>query len=135
MNQKIQRITVKGIIYKDGSIFMLKDTDGNWELPGGRIDFGEHPKETMQREFIEELGVDNVKVGDIVNVWDFTTKSDGDNYHFILVVFECEANLTDIKISDEHVEHKWIKLDEIHNYPVRDGYFESIDKFRKIKEL
>jgi len=114
---------------------MLKDKNGRWELPGGRIDFAEHPKETLKREFTEELGIGEVKVGNIVNVWDFTVNARGDDYHFILVVFECQADLSTINISDEHLEHKWIKLEEIHNYPMRDGYVESMEKFKKIKKI
>ena len=133
MNQQIQRVSVKGIVYNDDKIFMLKDHGGKWELPGGRIDFGEHPEQTLKREFTEELNISEIEVGNLVNVWDFSVNAKGDNYHFILIVFECIADLSNLKISDEHLEYQWIKLDDIYNYPMRDGYIESIEKFRKLK--
>lgn len=135
MNQKIQKVSIKGIVCHDGKIFMLKDQGGKWELPGGRIDFGEHPKETLEREFVEELGIRDVQIGDIINIWDFTVNAKGDDYHFILVVFECKADLSNISISDEHLEHMWVALDDVANYPMRDGYTESIKKFRKLKDI
>ncbi len=37
---------------------MLRADDGNWELPGGRIDVGESAPEAAVREVAEEAGVD-----------------------------------------------------------------------------
>jgi 8-oxo-dGTP pyrophosphatase MutT (NUDIX family) len=39
MNSRIQRITAKGIIYRDNKILLLKDSKNVWELPGGKIEF------------------------------------------------------------------------------------------------
>lgn len=30
---------------------------GKWDLPGGRIEFGESPRETLERELMEETGL------------------------------------------------------------------------------
>lgn len=135
MNQKVQRLSVKGIVYHDGKIFMLKDSKDMWEFPGGRIDFGECPKESLKREFMEELGVKKIAVGDIINIWDFVVDAEDDSYHFVLVVFECKADLSNINLSDEHLEYKWIELDKIQDYPMRNGYIESIEKFKQLKKI
>ncbi len=129
MVKQIQKISAKGLVYKDGCIFMLKDTKGNWELPGGRVDFSEHPQDALRREFKEELNIDEVDISNIVNVWDFTVNAKGDDYHFIILVFVCSANLDEIRISDEHLEHAWIPVNEISNYPMQQGYIDSINKF------
>lgn len=129
MNQQIQRVSIKGIVHKDNSIFMLKDHKGNWELPGGRIDFGEHPDETVKREFKEELNIDEVKVGEIVDIWDFTSSVDSTDYHFIIIVFGCEVDLSKFNISDEHIESAWVPFEKINDFQMKDGYRESIRKY------
>lgn len=130
---KIQRTTTKGIVYKDGKVFMVKDERSNWELPGGRIDFGEQPEEALRREFLEELEVEDVKVRDIIHTWAFESEKDGEKYHFILLFFECDADLSKVNISNEHQEYKWVNLNEIDQYQMRDGYRKVIKKYLKAR--
>jgi len=47
----------------DGRILMCKRPDGKshaglWEFPGGKIEAGERPEETIVRELREELGIE-----------------------------------------------------------------------------
>jgi ADP-ribose pyrophosphatase YjhB (NUDIX family) len=57
-----RRISVRGIIYKDGKVFAqkLKSPDGEnnyWSTPGGGLDDGEDILHGLHREMIEETGV------------------------------------------------------------------------------
>lgn len=57
-----RRVTVRGIIYRDGKLFAqkLRDGDGEsnyWCIPGGGLDPKESLHEGLIREMIEETGI------------------------------------------------------------------------------
>lgn len=54
------RVTVKGLFVKDGKILLLKESkklSGQWELPGGGLNFGEDIHQGLKREIEEETGM------------------------------------------------------------------------------
>ena len=38
-----------------------KAYEGYWELPGGKIELGEQPSQTLKREFFEEVGINIIE--------------------------------------------------------------------------
>jgi 8-oxo-dGTP diphosphatase len=61
---------VAALILKDGKILVCQRTRHQtmplkWEFPGGKIEEGEQPRNALQRELEEELGV-NATIGDEV---------------------------------------------------------------------
>ncbi len=87
---------------------------GYWGLPGGKIDFGEHPEETAVREAKEETGIDTefVKIRGVLS--EIIKEKDEKIDHFVVFVCELKPLQTDIVHSDEG-EIKWFDLSEIEN--------------------
>jgi 8-oxo-dGTP diphosphatase len=61
-----------GVIIERGRVLLTQRKAGGhlggaWELPGGKVDPGEDPRDALRRELREELGID-VAVGEIVDV-------------------------------------------------------------------
>lgn len=55
------RVAAYGVIVRDGSILLAhwhwpEGGVSRWTLPGGGLEFGEHPEETAAREILEETG-------------------------------------------------------------------------------
>ena len=53
--------SVAGVCIKDGCVLLARHTYGNGKgmliIPGGYVQFGEIPQETLVREYLEETGV------------------------------------------------------------------------------
>lgn len=69
-----QRIRVVGIIKTDDGVLVLKQSRGRsespvfWELPTGKIKFGEQPEEAMARSLTEYTGLNatSIKLKDVI---------------------------------------------------------------------
>ncbi|MDX6197690.1 MAG: 8-oxo-dGTP diphosphatase [Actinomycetota bacterium] len=67
-----QRIAAYGVLTYSDQILLVRassrsDAPDTWWLPGGGVDFGEHPRECVVREFLEETGL-NVACGELLDV-------------------------------------------------------------------
>ena len=129
----IKRTTVKALIEKDGKIFIVRASDRNWELPGGKIDNDDSVEDTLRRELKEELGLDKVNIGPQINNFEFSVECYGKKYIFNVIVCECQANLSNITLSDEHAEFVWVNPKEIEKYPMQDGYKNVIQEYANEK--
>lgn len=121
----IADIPVKALIVKDGKVLITKDR--RWELPGGRMNVGETPTETLHREVREELGVD-VAMGDIQDAF---VRSEGDLTH-VLLVYRCSLiDDAPFQVDQKEVQDmRWIsKDDDLSSIDFFPGYAEMFKKF------
>ncbi|MBR3661530.1 MAG: NUDIX domain-containing protein [Bacilli bacterium] len=60
-DKKYKQLGSYGLIINDDKILLIKKNggpyDGKLDLPGGTIEFGESPQETLKRELQEEVGI------------------------------------------------------------------------------
>ena len=82
-------LSIKGIVFEAGKLWLRQNERGEWELPGGRLDSEEQPEQTLVREIREELGreISEPKLVDVF-IW---KKDFGSTTHVGIVTFSCEA--------------------------------------------
>ena len=72
MNYKSPKLTVDGIVLKDGKILLIKRKnqpfEGKWALPGGFVEYGEKTENATVREVFEETGL-KTKINHLVGVY------------------------------------------------------------------
>lgn len=79
-------ISVKGIVFDNGKVWLRKNERYEWELPGGKLECGEQPEQTVKRELLEELGF-TVNVITIVHSYLCTIKPS--NNSVFVVTYLC----------------------------------------------
>jgi len=116
-------ISIKGVLIEDGSVVLLENERGEWELPGGRPEPGEDPAACLVREFAEELGA-TVTVGSIVDSWSYEVLPG--RQVTIVTYAVARAAREELRLSDEHRRLGWFALDALDALPLPEGYRRSI---------
>lgn len=120
-DKKIQKIVASAFIHKDGKLLIARRAatedfmPGVFEIPGGRIEFGETMEQGLAREIKEELHVD-VKIGEPFHV--FSTV-DSETQHTIEVDYFATMVNPNQKIilnPDNHSEYRWVDRSDFLNY-------------------
>lgn len=99
-------VSVRGVITDPrGRVLVLRRaTDGEWELPGGRLAPDEAVRRGLRRELTEETAL-SVEIDDPVatNAW---TNDDG--HGRFAVHYDCHTAQRHVDLSDEHADWKWL---------------------------
>ncbi len=123
-------VSVKGIILDEGKVWLRKNERDEWELPGGKLDQGEQPEETIIRELEEELGF-KTEVIDIIQSYLYTIKKSEDESKGVLVVtYLCSLlnKVGDFEFQGEAGEAKFESFtqEEVKGLNMPDFYKEAI---------
>lgn len=123
------KLLQKIVLVHDGRCLVLKRAEdatsrpGKWDLPGGNVEWPEDKKDQQDfhvgellRELVEETGI-------IINDFDMESCYVGTHYSAEKDIFTIILGWTvqlmqipEVKISDEHTEYAWMKLEEGPHY-------------------
>lgn len=129
-------ISVKGIVFENGKVWLRHNERNEWELPGGKMDEGEQPEETVVREMREELGFETEVIA-IVQSYLYVIKGSSDESHGVLVVsYVCKLTRKtgDFEINGEAgiAKFRQFDLEEIKDLNMPTFYKEAINKAQKV---
>ncbi len=133
-------VSQKALIIQDGKLLVLKSTaegdiwNGRWELPGGLLEMNENMEDGLEREVMEETGLE-ISVGPIVAVGDYPFKGfifegrGSYNVRIIGLAYRCSLKGGEIKLSSEHNEYKWVSPEELKNLEFNPSAKFTIDQY------
>ncbi|PIY69094.1 hypothetical protein COY90_02400 [Candidatus Roizmanbacteria bacterium CG_4_10_14_0_8_um_filter_39_9] len=137
MPPKTFYIGIKGLIVKDNKVLVLKNMDQSgkyyWDIPGGRMGEGEEIQQTLNRELTEEiLTIKGIHILDFVQVYKLPQNlKDGNG--LMLLFYRVEAEIDTVEISDEHVDYRWVGVNDIESLNSNETYIS--DGYKKAIEL
>lgn len=109
MGDKKVYFEVKGLIINEDKALLvhkINESNEDWELVGGRMQFGENTEETLLRKVKEETGltVEPIKLED---TWNYVSSS----YQVIGIIYICKSKDRNVILSDEYDSYKWVDVD------------------------
>ena len=116
------------IIKQDGLILAAQRSASmslplKWEFPGGKIDKGESPEECLQRELVEELGI-QVRVGKRLPA----TTHRYPTFSVTLHPFVCSIDSGEI-VLHEHAAITWLPPEKLHTLDWADADVPVIESY------
>ena len=116
-------VSIKGVLVIGGKVVLLKNEREEWELPGGKLDPGEQPRDCLTREMAEELSV-AVEAGTILDSWLYTI--DHKN-QVVVITYGCRAiGSKELRLSHEHKAIGLFAREEVAALMMSEGYKASI---------
>jgi len=132
-------VGLKAFIADKDQLLILEDTDGLWELPGGRTEKREirkDLKDILAREVREELGKNfHYETGPIFHAWirkpdptieDVAEVYRDEDFCIFLIGFLCTFKGGEIELSPEHKGFRWVNKDEIAELKFESSYENAI---------
>jgi 8-oxo-dGTP diphosphatase len=116
---KLQKISTSAFIINEERVLLVKRSKTedpfpeHWELPGGKLEFGEIPEIGLKREVKEEVGIE-VKIKNPYSVFSYIHNEK----HYVDIQFFCCALSNTIKLSHEHTEYLWAKENDLNNLKI-----------------
>ncbi|MDO4967815.1 MAG: reverse transcriptase-like protein [Candidatus Saccharibacteria bacterium] len=110
-----QRIRVVGIVSRGDDILLLKRAQGRveaepvWELPTGKIAFGEQPEEAMTRTMEEMTGISisDLKLKDVIT---FVALAGASRLYNLYIVFEISIPIdAKVMLGDRYLQYKFLR--------------------------
>ena len=118
-NRRILLVAACALVDSDGRVLLTQRPEGKqlaglWEFPGGKVEPGETPEETLIRELQEEIGI-TTKVACLAPLT-FASHT-YDDFHLLMQLYVCRR-FEGIARGLEGQALKWVRPKDMRDYPM-----------------
>lgn len=121
-----QRISVRAVINQDAKTLLLRRATGRssilgqYELPGGKLSYGEQPEDALRRYLHDDVGI-HISQAKLFDVVTYIDKDDRNiQYAVIVYLVELAQGHHDLRLSDNYDEYIWNSLNNIQQKSITD---------------
>jgi 8-oxo-dGTP diphosphatase len=117
--RRLLLVAACALIDGDGRILLAQRPEGKsmaglWEFPGGKVEAGETPEETLIRELEEELGI----VTKVACLAPLTFASHAyEDFHLLMPLYVCRR-FEGVPQGREGQALKWVRAKALRDYPM-----------------
>ncbi len=115
-----QLISVRAVIKHDDKTLLVRRSNGRksilgkYELPGGKLSYGEQPEDALRRYLKDDTGL-TVQTAQLFDVLTYVDHDDRDiQYTFILYLVALGEGGADVKLGENYDKYMWRKVQDIH---------------------
>lgn len=114
---QLPRVAIGAVVFHSGRVLLVRRSNapaqGQWAIPGGRIELGERMQEAAEREVLEETGI-IVRAREPIYAFDIVERDEGGGivYHYVIVDLAAEFVSGEPTAGDDGLEARWISKKE-----------------------
>lgn len=121
-----QRLSVRAIINEDGKALLLRRSNGRpsilgkYELPGGKLAYGEQPEDALRRYLHDDAGlhIQSSKLFDAVTYIDYDDRAI--QYGVIVYLVTLAPQRHPMRLSGNYSKYKWHTMSNVHQSELTD---------------
>lgn len=121
-----QRISVRAIVRQDEKTLLLRRANGRqtilgqFELPGGKLAYGEQPEDTLRRYLHEDAGL-HIQTAQLFDAVTYIDRDDRDiQYAVIVYMVALAEGHHDIELSPNYDKYLWKKVSDLQQESITD---------------
>ncbi len=124
------RVSVKALVLDETrtKFLIVQEDDGEWELPGGGLDWGEDPHEGLKREIQEEMGLEVASIKNTPSYF-LTQRTRTHGTHYVNVLYETTLMNLDFTSSSECVAIRFVDTNKAKELPLTPNVAKFLDMF------
>jgi 8-oxo-dGTP diphosphatase len=118
-DKPILLVSACALVDADGRVLLSRRPEGKslaglWEFPGGKVEPGETPEETLIRELSEEIGIETQTA--CLAPLTFASHT-YETFHLLMPLFVCRR-FSGIPTPKEGQTLKWVRPDRMRDFPM-----------------